>query len=294
LYCKTNVPQTMMTADSDNNVFGRTINPANVKLTAGGSSGGEGALIAMRGSVLGVGTDVAGSIRIPSVCNGIYGLRTSVGLVPFADQKDPVAPGTDGIAPVAGPMATSLRSCDLFMKTLSAAEVWKYDESCLHLSRWETRLKHTNLRIGVVQNDGMYTPWPPVRRAMQETTTKLRASGIELVELIMPDISDAISVTYRMFGLDGCEVGNIDRAAKSKCADIIKVRAGSDQAGRRARSGISKAHWSCKHSRCHAARLLRAERCKISGEDRVPAILAAESHRCSPVSGRSNDCNAVG
>lgn len=55
LYCKTNVPQTMMALDSYNNVFGRTMNPANQKLTAGGSTGGEGALSAMRGSVLGIG-----------------------------------------------------------------------------------------------------------------------------------------------------------------------------------------------------------------------------------------------
>ncbi|KAJ4349961.1 uncharacterized protein N0V89_008582 [Didymosphaeria variabile] len=54
LYCKTNVPQSIMTADSDNNVFGRTLNPRNTALTAGGSTGGEGALIALRGSVLGV------------------------------------------------------------------------------------------------------------------------------------------------------------------------------------------------------------------------------------------------
>lgn len=60
LYCKTNVPLTMMALDSHNNVFGRTINPAHPMLTAGGSSGGEGALMALRGSILGVGTDVGG------------------------------------------------------------------------------------------------------------------------------------------------------------------------------------------------------------------------------------------
>ena len=54
LYVKTNVPATMMALDSHNNVFGRTLNPANRQLTAGGSSGGEGALIAMRGSILGI------------------------------------------------------------------------------------------------------------------------------------------------------------------------------------------------------------------------------------------------
>lgn len=67
LYCKTNIPQTMMSADSDNNVFGKVLNPYKLNLGAGGSSGGEGALVAMRGSVLGVGTDIGGSIRIPAI-----------------------------------------------------------------------------------------------------------------------------------------------------------------------------------------------------------------------------------
>ena len=277
LYCKTNVPQTMMTADSDNNVFGRTLNPANVNITAGGSSGGEGALIAMRGSILGVGTDIAGSIRIPSLCNGIYGLRPTVGLVPEGGQRDVVAPGTDGIMPVAGPMAISLRSCDLFMKALSTAEAWKYDGSCLHLSRWETRLKHTNLRIGIARNDGMYTPWPPVRRAMEEAAAKLRASGFDPVDLVMPDISEAVSVTYRMFSVDGCEVSAIDHTPNFMHADTIEVYPGLDQAGRRAGSGIREADQPCKHPRRLTATILRVECCENANKGCVPKVLAAES-----------------
>lgn len=50
----------MQTLDSDNNVFGRVLNPWNTMLTAGGSSGGEGALVAFRGSPLGIGTDLGG------------------------------------------------------------------------------------------------------------------------------------------------------------------------------------------------------------------------------------------
>ena len=48
LYCKTNIPQTMMTGDSQTNIFGRTLNPHKLSLGAGGSSGGEGALVAIR------------------------------------------------------------------------------------------------------------------------------------------------------------------------------------------------------------------------------------------------------
>jgi amidase len=58
LYVKTNVPTAMMIAETVNNVFGRTLNPRNRKLTSGGSSGGESALIAFGGSPLGVGTDI--------------------------------------------------------------------------------------------------------------------------------------------------------------------------------------------------------------------------------------------
>ncbi|UKZ84084.1 uncharacterized protein TrAFT101_000007 [Trichoderma asperellum] len=59
----------MMTADSENNIFLRTLNPYNLCLTAGGSSGGEGSLVAQRGSILGIGTDIAGSVRILAAMN---------------------------------------------------------------------------------------------------------------------------------------------------------------------------------------------------------------------------------
>jgi amidase len=58
IYCKTNVPTGMMVAETVNNLFGRTLNPLNRKLTSGGSSGGESALIAFGGSPLGVGSDI--------------------------------------------------------------------------------------------------------------------------------------------------------------------------------------------------------------------------------------------
>jgi amidase len=86
LYVKTNLPQTMMTADSHNNVFGRTLNPWNLSCTAGGSTGGEGSLLAMRGSVLGAATDIAGSIRIPALCCGVTGFKPSSGRVPIAGE----------------------------------------------------------------------------------------------------------------------------------------------------------------------------------------------------------------
>jgi amidase len=63
MYVKTNVPQSMMTPDTENFTFGQTRNPRSKHLTAAGSSGGLGALVAFRGSFLGIGTDVGGSVR---------------------------------------------------------------------------------------------------------------------------------------------------------------------------------------------------------------------------------------
>jgi Asp-tRNA(Asn)/Glu-tRNA(Gln) amidotransferase A subunit family amidase len=68
-------------------------NPHKLSLTAGGSSGGEGALVGMRGSILGVGTDIAGSIRIPALCCGTFGFKPSTDRIPMGGQVIPVKDG---------------------------------------------------------------------------------------------------------------------------------------------------------------------------------------------------------
>lgn len=63
IYVKTNVPQSMMVPDTENFVFGRSRNARSKALTSAGSSGGLGALLGMRGALIGIGTDVGGSVR---------------------------------------------------------------------------------------------------------------------------------------------------------------------------------------------------------------------------------------
>lgn len=77
--CKTNVPTAMMMAESYNNVFEYTSNPHNTRLSSGGSSGGESSLLALKGTPLGIGTDIGGSVRIPASKTGIYALKPSFG-----------------------------------------------------------------------------------------------------------------------------------------------------------------------------------------------------------------------
>jgi amidase len=77
VFAKTNIPQTMMSFECNGPLFGRTVNGLNKSLSPGGSSGGEGALIQCFGSCLGVGSDIGGSLRIPSHFCGIMTLKPS-------------------------------------------------------------------------------------------------------------------------------------------------------------------------------------------------------------------------
>ena len=85
-FIKTNLPQLAFTYDSVNHLWGRTLNPWNHKKSAGGSSGGEGAAIAARVSPVGIGNDMAGSIRIPAAFNGVFGICPSADRLPFNGQ----------------------------------------------------------------------------------------------------------------------------------------------------------------------------------------------------------------
>ncbi|MCP4256224.1 MAG: hypothetical protein GY774_01700 [Planctomycetes bacterium] len=79
---KTNTPELCLRSQPDNDVYGRTNNPYDLSRCPGGSSGGEAAIIAAGGSPLGIGTDIFGSIRLPSHCCGIAGLKPTSGRVP--------------------------------------------------------------------------------------------------------------------------------------------------------------------------------------------------------------------
>ena len=65
-FVRTNTPQFGMTSETVNNIWGRSLNPWNRNRCVGGSSGGEGGLLAAKGSPLGLGSDIGGSLRIPA------------------------------------------------------------------------------------------------------------------------------------------------------------------------------------------------------------------------------------
>lgn len=205
LYCKTNVPQTLMALDSDNNVFGRVLHPRDRRVTAGGSSGGEGALVAMRGSVLGVGTDVGGSIRIPAMCGGLYGIKPSAQRIPYVGQENGTKKGASNISlsASAGPIVGSLRDCELFLQTVSNARPWERDPSLAYGLWTEQGSIGKKPLLGVIRHDGVITPLPPISKVLDETVQRLRNSGIEVIEISAPAFKKCQSLANKFFSIDG-------------------------------------------------------------------------------------------
>ncbi|XP_035221922.1 fatty-acid amide hydrolase 2-like isoform X2 [Stegodyphus dumicola] len=114
----TNVPELCMWWESANHVFGMTKNPYDIRRTVGGSSGGEGALITAAGAAMGIGNDIAGSIRIPSSFCGIYGHKPSRDIIsnkgtwPESDDEYDVFVST-------GPMCRYVQDLLLLVRVLS-------------------------------------------------------------------------------------------------------------------------------------------------------------------------------
>ncbi|CAG12809.1 unnamed protein product, partial [Tetraodon nigroviridis] len=85
----TNTSELCMWLESHNHLHGITNNPYDLERIPGGSSGGEGSLLGAAGSVIGVGSDIGGSIRIPAFFNGIFGHKTTSGVVSSENQYPP-------------------------------------------------------------------------------------------------------------------------------------------------------------------------------------------------------------
>lgn len=209
-YARTTEPQTLMHLETSSNLYGVTVNPFNSNLSSGGSSGGEGALIGLRGSCLGIGTDIGGSIRSPSANCGVYGLRPTSYRLPNSGTAATML-GEEQIVPVIGPISTTLEGVKLFMKTIIAAQPWLVDPSMLPFP-WRDQESHLEvskggkLKIGVIWSDEVVTPHPPVRRALSEVVAKLReVEGFEIVDWKPYKHDEAWEIVSSLYFCDGAK-----------------------------------------------------------------------------------------
>ena len=121
---RTNLPEFGLRLSTDNPLRGRTLNPWNPNLTAGGSSGGDAAALATGMTPFGLGNDLCGSLRNPAYCCGVAALKPTSGRIPRAGS---IAPQDFGIATqamaVEGPMARSVADLRLGLSVLAGRDI---------------------------------------------------------------------------------------------------------------------------------------------------------------------------
>lgn len=114
---RTNVPDLLFAFESDNLLFGRTNNPYDPTRTSGGSSGGEAALIAACGSTFGLGSDAAGSVRVPAHFCGIASLKPTSGRLSRTGHVPPAGGWLEMLWQI-GPMARWVEDLDAVMRAV--------------------------------------------------------------------------------------------------------------------------------------------------------------------------------
>jgi amidase len=178
----TNVPVNLADWQSYNPIHGTTNNPWDLKRTPGGSSGGAAAALAAGLGYLSVGSDIGGSIRVPSHFCGIYGHKPTLDLVSLqghAPGGGADSPGFSTLLAVGGPMARSAGDLLAAMKLLGGPVAWdaKAWEWTLPPSRAES-LK--DFRIGYVLDDPIAPVAPEVKAVLEPVIEALQHAGARL------------------------------------------------------------------------------------------------------------------
>ena len=213
LYCKTSVPHTLMSGETVNNIIGYTWNPKNRYICSGGSSGGEGALIGLKGSPVGFGTDIGGSIRIPAAFNGLFGIRPTSGRLPYEGMANSMD-GQNSVLSVVGPLATTARSVKLLTKSILAQMPWLHDPLVVDMP-WrdaEEQAVHDivkssssegQLTFAVMKSDGIVNPQPPVARAVATVVEALTSAGHKVIEWKPPSHEKLLEIALKTWVYDG-------------------------------------------------------------------------------------------
>lgn len=181
---KTNAAEMAMDYTADNPVFGRTNHPQDPKLTPGGSSGGEAVAIATGMSPGGIGSDLAGSIRIPAHFCGIAGLKPTTRRVP-GDGQFPPSTGPYGLGAVIGPMARSVGDLRLLFQVLSG------DHGSEPLAK--------GIRVAWYCDDGVVPVTDETSAAVQTAARVLADAGLVAEEHLPPHVERGNELWLKLF-----------------------------------------------------------------------------------------------
>lgn len=213
-FTKTNVPQSMLSFECSNPIFGTTQNPHKRGFTCGGSSGGEAALLASDGSCLGIGSDVGGSLRIPAHYCGCYSLKPCGGRI----IEKGIRKADDGFIEIMasiGPMARCWEDLVLLSQVMldrpDPTASQKYGLIPFEGFRHEifdplvAADSQPSLKFGFFTADPLIQTSRPSQRAVEETVKALRSTGHECVAIDVNrlDIFEGLVLFVGLTSADG-------------------------------------------------------------------------------------------
>ncbi|HSF23648.1 MAG TPA: amidase [Blastocatellia bacterium] len=198
---KTNVPEFAMDFRSENLVFGRTSNPWDLGRVSGGSSGGEAAAIASGCSPAGVGSDLGGSIRVPSHFCGIVGLKPTPGRVPVTGHI-PVCVGPFALGNSNGPLARRIEDLGLMLAVLAGFDAGDPQSAPVPVRDYR-QIDPRKLRVMWYTNDGFAPVTQATRQTVERAAKALADRGLELAERRPAGIERAFELWYGFLGQAG-------------------------------------------------------------------------------------------
>lgn len=181
---KTNAAEMAMDYNADNPVFGRTNHPHDPKLTPGGSSGGEAVAIATGMSPGGLGSDLAGSVRIPAHFCGIAALKPATGRVPGEGQFPP-STGPYSLGAVIGPMARNVADLRLLFSVLAGEAVSNTDVK--------------GFRFAWYRDDGVVPVTDETAAAVATAASALTQAGLIGEERLPPHVERGNELWLKLF-----------------------------------------------------------------------------------------------
>ena len=194
---KTNTPEFTLSFETWNRIYGFTHNPYDLNRSPGGSSGGAAALIAAGGTPFDIGTDYAGSIRVPAHFCGITGIKPTAGSIPRTGLCLPAGLISEHLSHI-GPMARYVEDLHLLLPLL-----WGPDSIDSHIVPvpYPAALSSdaNNLRCLVTFDNGIATPTEETLSAIDQASTVLRKKGIHTTEGRLP-LADQVWTIMEGYG----------------------------------------------------------------------------------------------
>lgn len=194
-----NVPDLCVRWNTVSGLYGTTRNPRDLKRTVGGSSGGDAANVAAGLATAALGQDLGGSIRVPASFCGVYGIRTTPGVVSNV-ASIPAFPDTPTIQAMGtiGPLARSVADLEAVYGAIAGFD--PFDPISLPVSPAEA--SGPRPRIAVLRDELGAVIDPEIERRLQRTIEVLQDGGYEVVEGAVPAFRRAPELWAEINGTD--------------------------------------------------------------------------------------------